>query len=175
MGGLGSGRSKNRPRTHHFRSVDMAKLSPAQADAVRRQSSVGLCYGAKDALGHQVKVEAHIGLSETATAFGGARKWFVCPSCKGRSRVLYLRAVGPKCRKCCRAQYASQSESPKWRELSRAQAIRMRLGGTGNMLDDFPCKPKGMHWRTYDALRNRHEHLAGLHFGQLSQLMGLAA
>jgi hypothetical protein len=35
----------------------------------------------------------------------------------------------------------------------KSQKIRMKLGGSGNMLDDFPSKPKGMHQRTDDRLR----------------------
>jgi len=33
----------------------------------------------------------------------------------------------------------------------------MKLGGSASMLDDFPDKPKGMHWGTYDRLRRRHD------------------
>jgi hypothetical protein len=36
--------------------------------------------------------------------------------------------------------------------LWKSQKIRMRLGGSASMLDEFPEKPKGMHWRTYDRL-----------------------
>jgi hypothetical protein len=32
-----------------------------------------------------------------------------------------------------------------------------RLGGSANMFHDFPGKPKGMHWRTYDRLRRAHD------------------
>jgi len=43
------------------------------------------------------------------------------------------------------------------RGLLKAQKVRMRLGGTANMLDDFPEKPKGMHWRTYERLCRVHD------------------
>jgi hypothetical protein len=29
----------------------------------------------------------------------------------------------------------------------------MRLDGSGNLLDPFPKRPKGMHWRTYRRLQ----------------------
>jgi hypothetical protein len=29
--------------------------------------------------------------------------------------------------------------------------------GSPNLLEVFPDKPKGMHWRTYDQLRRRHD------------------
>jgi hypothetical protein len=61
------------------------------------------------------------------------------------------------CRHCYRLAYASQQESAHDRGLLKAQGIRMRLGGTANMLDDFPEKPKGMHWRTYERLCRAHD------------------
>jgi hypothetical protein len=56
------------------------------------------------------------------------------------------------CRHCSRLAYASQQESAHERGLLKAQRIRVRLGGTANMLDDYPEKPKGMHWQTYERL-----------------------
>ena len=31
----------------------------------------------------------------------------------------------------------------------------MRLGGSNDPLDPFPQKPRGMHWRTYERLREQ--------------------
>jgi hypothetical protein len=39
--------------------------------------------------------------------------------------------------------------------LIKTQAIRMKLGGSPSLVEDFPEKPKGMHWRTYDRLRQK--------------------
>ena len=58
---------------------------------------------------------------------------------------------------CYGLAYESQQEPARQRGLLMAQKIRERLGGNASMLDDFPNKPKGMHWRTYDRLQRRHE------------------
>ena len=39
-----------------------------------------------------------------------------------------------------------------YRSLHRAQDIRERLGGSANMMEPFPEKPKGMHHDTYMRL-----------------------
>jgi hypothetical protein len=67
------------------------------------------------------------------------------------------------CRRCYRLAYESQTESPAYRALNRTQSIRMRLGGSGSMMDFFPEKPKGMHWKTYrrlEAQGGRYEQIA---------------
>ena len=41
--------------------------------------------------------------------------------------------------------------------MSRASAIRTRLGGTGSLTDPFPRKPKGMWAKTYAKLACEHD------------------
>jgi hypothetical protein len=99
----------------------------------------------------------------TPCRFGGDRPWFVCSVhvngtyCGRQVTKLYQAGRLFACRQCSRLAYASQQESAHERGLRKAQGIRMRLGGTANMLDDFPEKPKGMHWRTYERLCRVHE------------------
>ena len=56
---------------------------------------------------------------------------------------------------------------PRDRHLLRAQRIRDRLGGSRNMMEDFPGKPKGMHWRRYDRMRKMHDRAAEQAFGMI--------
>ena len=61
---------------------------------------------------------------------------------------------GGASRVCCHdLAYASQSETQVHRAITRVQKLRMRLGGSANLLDPFPGRPRGMHWRTYRRLR----------------------
>jgi len=93
----------------------------------------------------------------TPCSFGGDRPWFICTYCRRQVSKLYNAGHLFACRQCSRLAYASQQESAHERGLLKAQRIRMRLGGTANMLDDFPEKPKGMHWRTYERLCCVHD------------------
>jgi hypothetical protein len=108
-------------------------------------------------------VRQRVAIAWTPRHLGGGRPWFICGAyCAGRScgkRVAVLYSVGDlfACRNCCDIAYASQRESPKFRDISRARKIRMRLGGSPDLLETFPEKPPRMHSKTYLRLRKSGE------------------
>lgn len=93
--------------------------------------------------------EYTVSLDRTRCNYGGERIWFLCPAqgCSRRVAVLYGGSIFA-CRHCLQLAYDSQRETAYSRALSRAQAIRVKLGG--HPAGDFPDKPKGMHWQTYN-------------------------
>ena len=61
------------------------------------------------------------------------------------------------CRHCYDLAYRSQGWDRADRLMEKARRIRVRLGGSVNLFELFPWKPKGMHWKTYWRLRNESE------------------
>jgi hypothetical protein len=106
-------------------------------------------------------VEQRVPITWTACHLGGRRAWFRCAVysngryCGRRVALLYGAGELFACRRCYGLAYASQQEAPMHRGVYRAQKIRMRLGGSANLCEPFPEKPKRMHWRTYLHLRAR--------------------
>jgi hypothetical protein len=98
------------------------------------------------------EVREFVPFTYTATAFSGHRRWFACPQCGRPCRVLYGGARF-RCRRCHRLRYESQYEAPWASAGSRAQRVRLRLGGSANLLEPFPARPKHMQRRTYSRLR----------------------
>jgi len=97
----------------------------------------------------------------TMCHLGGRRPWFRCTAhsggqyCGRRVAILYGAGDIFGCRRCYGLAYASQQENPRLRQISQSRKIRMRLGGSPNVLAPFPEKPRRMHWRTYNRLRAR--------------------
>jgi hypothetical protein len=69
--------------------------------------------------------------------------------CGRRAAVLYGAGELFACRLCYGLAYASQHETPMHRSISRAQKVRLQLGGSASLVDRFPKKPRRMHWRTF--------------------------
>ena len=117
--------------------------------------------------------EQRVRLEWTACHYGGVRPWALCPRCGRRIAVLYGgRAFA--CRQCRDLAYASTRQDRADRLITKAQRIRMRLGGSPDLTQPFPWKPSGMHWRTYWRLRHEAEgaELDGLVSG-LQKILGV--
>jgi hypothetical protein len=114
-------------------------------------------------------VKESVPLEWTACNLGGERPWFVCPGadCGRRVAVLYGSGRYFLCRHCYDLSYESQREGKANRALRRAQKIRERPGGSTNMTEPFPERPKGMHLKTY--MRMCWEH----HEAEREQLAGM--
>ncbi len=93
-----------------------------------------------------------IWISWTACNYGGKRAWFVCSrGCGHRVAILYGNGT-LACRHCRELAYESQQDSGRHRSLRQARTNRMKLGGSANLLEPLPGRPKGMHWSTYRRL-----------------------
>jgi hypothetical protein len=120
----------------------------------RGEHSVELVYSVSSYGRDQEQVVQRVPLTWTLCTYGGRRPWFSCPRCRRRVGKLYG-DVRFLCRYCLGLIYESQREDWLYRRLSRAQKIRIRLGGSGSLAEFFPPKPRGMHWRTYRRLQRK--------------------
>ena len=94
--------------------------------------------------------ESTVWLEWTPCHYGGARAWFLCPTRSCGRRVAIIYGTGPlACRHCHQLAYDSEHDSGWRRSLRRARAARMKLGGSGDLTEPLPQRPKGMHRRTY--------------------------
>jgi len=135
-----------------------------------RPERVTLLYRHRGGLGGEWEdVREPVELAWTLCNFGGERPWFICPGagCGRRVAVLYGPGRYFLCRHCYDLVYQSQRDNEIYRALHRAQDIRQQLGGSANMTEPFPEKPKGMHWRTYERLFWEH------HEAEMEQLIGM--
>ena len=184
MGGFGSGRpsGSGRGTVESARAIDVNKLQREgclkpgwnggwQWTSGGKQTGwIGLRAGPDHVrLSYKVRVaggewqdveEAGRGTRERGR-FGGSRAYLICPGVvNGRvcaRRVVKLYGAGRHflCRHCYRLAYACQGESSLDRTHRRVRKVRRRLGGTDNLFDRFPERPKGMWERTYRRLRDR--------------------
>ncbi len=88
--------------------------------------------------------------------FGGRRWYFVCPRCRRRCRALYVPFAthALACRLCHRLTHESQRLNRYWRLNRRLDKLWHRMGGDEDDHSEWPEKPKGMHWRTFERLKS---------------------
>ena len=119
-------------------------------------------------------LECDIRLQTRQPQHGGIRWWFTCPlvingrPCGRRVQKLFLppnaRQFG--CRHCYNLTYESRRLDAWTRRISKAQEIRVRLGGGPSLAEEFPARPQGMWRRTYERLRKQVEEAEDEFFGR---------
>jgi hypothetical protein len=88
------------------------------------------------------------------TYFGRHRAILLCNQC-GRSIIrLFARYGTYKCRFCHKALYASQQRSRKGRSRLQASKLRLKLGSLPDINEPLPAKPKWVHRKTFQRIRN---------------------
>jgi len=88
--------------------------------------------------------------------------------------VLYGGAIFAY-RHCHRLAYDSQRERRDDRPTRRADRIRQRLGWEPGILNGDGGKPKGMHWRTFERLHDKHEAYVHASLAGMMMRFGIAA
>jgi hypothetical protein len=191
MGGLGSGmgiRCEAKLTTDSVPSIDIRQLqrsrelSPgnriletwtrggqiaAQVEIAIQHNQLRIRYTRVSGSGEREPVECVVPIASTPCNYGGVRRWFCCPDCRKRIAVIYIQGRSCSCRQCNYLVYRSQRERAGERARDRAQKVRMRLGGSANLFEPFPAKPKWMRWETYQgletkALQNQAQNLESL-------------
>lgn len=184
----GYGRSSGRQLTEYMLDLDIRRLNregllePHMAYPwvwIRRgraHSGVSIRVGecqvwlSHDSEGGPLSYEVEI--TRTACHLGGHRQWWRCPSlgCWRRVAVLYGGRRGHfACRHCWNLAYASQSEDSFSRAIRRAGKLRAKLQWQPGIVNPEGEKPKGMHWSTFERLRQQQRHHAGRAIHALSE------
>ncbi|MFK5948935.1 MAG: hypothetical protein QM500_09240 [Methylococcales bacterium] len=141
-----------------------------------KESGIKLIYNSRAANTEEWEaVEQFVSFDYTPCHYGGKRTWLLCTECNRRVTCIYVTGKYFLCRHCCGLNHQSQHEGYYDRQLSKAQGIRTKLGGSASLAIPFPEKPKGMHWKTYrklymQSMRSEGEHLQHLdkYFNRLS-------
>jgi len=102
-------------------------------------------------------IRQHIHLDSTPCYLGRERMWFLCPWCWRRCAILYGPGKEFACRHCYRLNYESQRNNGRYTAMHKMQALRRKLGGSANLSEPFPPRPKGMHHNTYERLQAKDE------------------
>ncbi len=132
---------------------------------------VVLTYDVRVGGGAWTSVRQVVPLAWTPCHYGGERPWFRCGGCQRRVAVLCLDGQWFLCRHCSALPYGSQQETAQDRRYRKVRKIRDRLGVSGNLMEPVSPwrKPKSMHWRTWERLRQQEEQVHGEIFRVLAR------
>lgn len=162
---FGAGRPGWHGKVEHCRSIDIRRfqredmLKPGSwawhwrdTKTNKIVSSIGILGGAAHMTltfsMEGVDIRERLDISRTACKLGGSRAWFHCPRCRRRVAKLHLRGGSFACRACQRLTYASQSDGLVGRLWRQQAKIEAKLAPNWQ-------RPRHMHQRTYERLRER--------------------
>ena len=120
--------------------------------------------------GETQDVQELIPLEWTPCNYGGKRPWMRCPGCGRRVAVLYGVSVYFRCRHCYDLSYQTRQESFADRQLTKAHAIRKRLGSTDTLNVSLWSTPRPKHMRREIYYRLILEHSTAI-CGGLSAIL----
>nr|VFK54165.1 MAG: hypothetical protein BECKTUN1418D_GA0071000_10205 [Candidatus Kentron sp. TUN] len=182
MGGIGSGRHWHDVKniTSDYLSIDVRKwqrgdlLKPGTIFECRwneiEKNIQVTTESDKVILNYRYRIEGEnwkdikyaVQLDWTPCNFGGKRAWFLCPAigCGKRVAILYGDPIFA-CRHCYKLAYRCQRKAPYDRAAMQAHKIREKLNWNQDDISDYYGweKPKGMHWKTFLRLKDRHDQL----------------
>ena len=196
MGGFGSGRWQQvKDTTSDMRALDIRRLQRdglltsgrsfnwqwsisgekiADINIRIEANNVILNYRSRRNGGEWQPIEYPVFLERTPCNLGGQRAWFLCPGrgCGRRVAILFGGSIFA-CRHCHELVYQCQRETDDDRAMRRAEKIRLRLGWEPGIANPEGSKPKGMHWRTFRALKADHDTFAEESWMGLAKRLGL--
>jgi hypothetical protein len=135
-----------------------------------------LCF---DPFGKAMSMEGQtVRLVTTTPPYGGRRWWFWCPITGQRVMKLYF-PYGARTfasRQAYRLGYAVQRESARAQAYRRARKARKKIGGSSNLVERLPFKPKWMRWATYwrhvDAYKQAERQISVFLVGDAEKILG---
>lgn len=198
MGGMGSGRRDQggKDTTDDCRALDVRLFQRDGVLVAGRSFTTNWMRNGKAIASIQVKVEADrvildyrhqrgggewksqnypLRIEWTPCNYGGARAWFRCPAqgCGRRVAKLYLGGAIFSCRHCYKLVYECQREASDDLAARRANTIRRRLGWDVGIFNPSGGKPKGMHWRTYQRLADKHDAHVNISLNYMARRLGI--
>jgi hypothetical protein len=195
MGGFGSGRKWGKDCTDDMRQIDIRRLARdgylkagaaycwqwkqcgeviASINVAVEADRVWFTYRQRERGGEWQDMRYPVRLERTACKLGGERVWWRCPAVGCWRRVAVLHGGGVfACRHCHRLAYRCQRETVDDRATRRADTLRDKLKWEPGILNGEGCKPKGMHWRTFERLRAEHDAFVHSSWMGMSERLGL--
>lgn len=116
--------------------------------------------------------EQRVQTQTSSCNLGGQRHWFTCPRCSKRVAVLYAPGRYFACRQCGGLGYATQKEGAGDRASTKADKLRKLLGWQVGILNGEGDKPKGMHRKTYQQLKSRHDAFVQVSLHDIGRKLG---